>query len=176
MKDIMLRITGKQINNRNEEEEENAVEFVTQARMQRKGSSLFIMYDETELTTGMKEGVRALLRINDDGSVRLKRYGAAGKNSVTTMEFRQGKRFESLYYTPFGTLPMEILTNNVKNNIDTGSSLGSLSIDYELALHGMIDSRSLLSIEISDVPEGFSRDTAKVFSGGADEGGYAPIN
>ena len=175
MKDIMLRITGKQINNQSTEDD-GGVEFVTQARMYRKGAATVVLYDETELTTGVKDGVRAMLRITDDGGVRLKRYLSGGRGNSTIMEFHEGRRYESFYHTPFGVLPLEILTNSVENNIDTVSGLGSLSIDYEMALKGMVDGRSNLSIEISDVPEGFEKTKNGIFPGVSEYVGYVPVS
>ena len=73
MKDIMLKITGKQIN-RNNEIEEDTVEFMTEGKLYKKNGSTYIVYEETEMS-GL-EGVKTTLRIDDaSGDVKMKRFG-----------------------------------------------------------------------------------------------------
>ena len=66
------------------------------------------------------------------------------------MEFHQGKRFNSLYETPYGAFKMEILTNNIVNDLEPEEITGNLFIDYEIALKGLSETRSLLNIEVTD--------------------------
>lgn len=150
MKDIMLRIVGRQIN-RNNEVEDESIEFVTRARAYRKKDAIYVDYDESEID-GLS-GHRATLRIGDDGNIKLKRFD---KDDIINneMEFIAGQRFINLYDTPAGSLPMELLTNSIDNRIDTEQCTGSLFIDYDIALRGLLDARNLLNIEISDVPDG----------------------
>ena len=147
MKDIMLRIIGKQINRNNQVEDEDSVEFMTEGKFYRKDGSTYIVYEESEMS-GMK-GVKTTLRIDDaSGDVRMKRFGS-GVIMDTVMEFSKGKRFNSRYETPFGAVPMEVITNRIVNDLKPEEAKGRLFIDYEISLKGLTDTRSLLNIEVS---------------------------
>lgn len=147
MKDIMLRIIGKQINRNNQVQDEDSVEFMTEGKFYRKNGSTYIVYEESEMS-GI-QGVKTTLRIDDaSGDVRMKRFGS-GVIMDTVMEFRKGKRFNSLYETPFGAVPMEILTNKIVNDLEPEEAKGRLFIDYEISLKGLSETRSLLNIEVS---------------------------
>lgn len=93
--------------------------------------------------------MKTTLRIGGDGSVRMKRFGS-GIILDTVMEFHQGKRFDSIYETPYGAFPMEILTNSVINDLEPEKITGNLFIDYEIALKGLSEMRSLLNIEVTE--------------------------
>ena len=146
MKDIMLRIVGRQID-RNDEVSEETVEFMTEGKAYKKGGATYLVYEESEMS-GLA-GVKTTLRIGDDGSVRMKRFGS-GIMLDTVMEFHQGKRFDSVYETPYGAFPMEILTNSVVNDLEPERITGNLFIDYEIALRGLSEMRSLLNIEVTE--------------------------
>ena len=145
MKDIMLRIIGRQINAESEVTEDS-VEFMTEGKVYKKGKTTYLVYEETEMS-GMA-GVTTSLRIDGEGGVRMKRFG----NDVmmdTVMEFAPGKRFSSLYETPYGSFEMEVLTNQIINDLDPEKGTGNLFIDYDIALKGFTEVRSLLNIEIT---------------------------
>ncbi len=150
MKDIMLRIVGRQID-RNDEVTEETIEFMTEGKAYKKGDATYLVYEESEMS-GMA-GVRTTLRIGGDGSIKMKRFGN-GVMLDTVMEFHQGKRFNSLYETPYGAFEMEVLTNSVVNDLEPEEITGNLFIDYEIALKGLSESRSLLNIEVTDSSRG----------------------
>ena len=45
---------------------------------------------------------------------------------------------------------MEILTNSVVNDLEPERITGNLFIDYEIALRGLSEMRSLLNIEVTE--------------------------
>ena len=141
MKDIMLKIVGKQIT---VEAEEQQLEFVTEGKYYEKGDSVYLVYDESQFS-GM-EGCTTSLKITGD-KIRMKRYG----NTIaldTEIEFEKGKRFKGYYDTPYGSVEMEVLTNDIVNNIERSDGSGSLNIDYHISLRGLSEGRSKLDIEI----------------------------
>lgn len=148
MKDIMLRITGKQIS-RNNDIEDSEIEFITQAVAYRKPDAIYIVYNESEVS-GM-EGIKANLRIGDDGEIRLKRF--SDEMSANTMNFSEGNRFEGFYETPVGVIPMEVLTNSIEKHLDEELFTGSLDIDYDVSLKGLAETHTHLRIEISGIAE-----------------------
>jgi len=141
MKDIMLKIIGKQITI---ESEEDQLEFVTEGKYYEKGDSVYLVYDESQFS-GM-EGCTTSLKITGE-KIRMKRYG----NSIgldTEIEFEKGKRFKGYYDTPFGSVEMEVLTNQIENNIKQTEGSGYLNIDYHISLKGLSEGRSKLNIQI----------------------------
>lgn len=140
MKDIMLKIIGKSMVG---EEEEDQMEFVTEGKLYEKGSSIYIVYEESELS-GLP-GCKTSLKLGKD-TVKMKRFGN-GINNNTVMEFEKGKRYEGIYDTPFGPFEMELLTNSINNSISS-SGIGSVDIDYNISLKGLSEGRSKLNIEI----------------------------
>lgn len=141
MKDIMLKIIGKQVTI---ESEEDQLEFVTEGKYYEKGDSVYLVYDESQFS-GM-EGCTTSLKITGE-KIRMKRYG----NSIgldTEIEFEKGKRFKGYYDTPYGSVEMEVLTNEIENNIIRSEGSGYLNIDYHISLKGLSEGRSKLNIQI----------------------------
>lgn len=147
MKDIMLRIIGKSLVG---EQEEDQIEFITEGKFYEKGNTIYITYDESELS-GMP-GCKTSLRV-EANHVRMKRFGRNIGND-TIMEFQKGKRTEGMYETPFGSFEMELLTNEIKSTLSKEGN-GGVDIDYHISLKGLSEGRSLLNIEImnSDVAD-----------------------
>ncbi|MBR6350725.1 MAG: DUF1934 domain-containing protein [Firmicutes bacterium] len=146
MKDIMLKITGRTVTQNNgKEEQEDVIEFLTEGKFYgRGGDSALISYPESELS-GL-EGWTTYLAITG-GKVKMKRSNGNG-SPETIMEFEKGKRYEGQYETPFGPIGMEILTNSVSPLDMEPGGRGRLSIDYSVSLHGLMESRNKLDIEI----------------------------
>lgn len=141
MKDIMLKIVGRQVMKDGKgDSEEQVMEFMTEGQLYERNGSTYLMYKETELS-GM-EGCTTSLKISGD-TVRMKRFGQMLPID-TVMEFKKGKRYEGYYETPYGAVEMEILTNNVDNRLDEGE----LDIDYAISLKGLTEARSRLNITI----------------------------
>ena len=143
MKDIMLKIVGKQILG-DSREEEDQLELVTEGKYHEKDGTVFLSYDESGFS-GM-EGCTTSLVIKGD-EILMKRYGEAVPLD-TEIRFEKGKRFNGYYGTPFGAVEMEVLTNDVVNNISREEPKGSLNIDYHISLRGLSEGRSRLDIEI----------------------------
>lgn len=141
MKDIMLKIIGKQVATDSEEQQ---LEFVTEGKYYVKGDSVYLLYDESEFS-GM-EGCTTSLQITG-GNIKMKRFGES-IGLDTEIEFEKGKRFKGYYDTPYGSVEMEVLTNDVVNKIEKTEGKGSLNIDYHISLRGLSEGRSILDIEI----------------------------
>lgn len=147
MENIMLKIKGSTITSDGvTEDKEELLEFMTEGTLQQRGGLVRISYPETELS-GM-EGCTTSLIITD-GKVLMKRQQKDSALSGTEMEFEKGKRFNGLYETPYGSMGMEILTNEIvrKNKAETQIP-ESLSIDYSISLAGKTEWRQRLDIEI----------------------------
>ena len=140
MKDITLKITGKQISTDNEEDK---MEFVTEGRLYEKNSSTYIIYDESEFS-GFP-GCRTALKFTEN-TVKMTRIGkAAGIGMEFT--FEEGRRFSSEYRTPYGAFDMEVLTRSIEGGLSPEGT-GRMDIDYEVSLNGAREGRNMLTIEI----------------------------
>jgi uncharacterized beta-barrel protein YwiB (DUF1934 family) len=143
MKDIMLRIVGNQRHGASEPDETERMEFITEGRFVRKGDSLYLIYEESELS-GI-EGCTTSLKLTG-GRVRMKRYGEE-QGIRTAIEFEKGKKFTGYFETPFGPIEMEVLTNEITNELEPEGT-GALGIDCSVSLKGLMESRSMLRFEI----------------------------
>ena len=140
MKDIMLKITGKQFSG---DISEDQMEFITEGKLYEKGDSTYLIYDESEFS-GFP-GCKTTLKLTGD-CIRMKRIGSEVGFGMEFI-FEKGKRFYSKYHTPYGNLDMEVLTNDVVNNL-TEEGFGDINIDYHVSLNGMAEGRNRLKIEV----------------------------
>ena len=141
MKDITLKIIGKQFSAENGEDQ---MEFVTEGKMYERNGSTYLVYEESEFS-GMP-GCKTTLKLSD-GCIRMKRIGQ-GATFGAEFVFEKGKRFTSNYRTPYGDFAMEVLTNDVVNNLSS-EGFGDIHIDYHVSLSGMTEGRNCLSIEVT---------------------------
>ncbi|WP_312647359.1 DUF1934 domain-containing protein [Aminipila sp.] len=141
MKDIMLRIIGRQIST--DAANEDQIEFITEGKIFERNQATYLVYEESEVS-GMP-GCKTSLKLKGD-TIKMKRFG----DSValdTVIEFQKGCRYEGFYDTPFGAIEMEVLTNDLVNNL-TPDGKGSIDIDYHVSLKGLSEGRSKLNIQI----------------------------
>lgn len=141
MNKVMLRIDAKQ---EGRQGEENVMELVTNGQSYSKDGITYLVYEESELS-GMEGCVTTLMV--EEGVVTLKRHGAASHE----LRFEQGKKFKGLYETPMGLFDMEILTDLIKNKLNSDATEGSLEIEYEISLRGLMEARNKMNIEILNV-------------------------
>ena len=138
MKNIMLKIIGKQLSKNGSKE---VVELITEGKYYSKGDATYLIYRETELS-GV-QGCTTTLKITDD-SINMKRFGAASSE----IKFEKGKRFNTHYNTPYGNIEMEVLTKKIENGINKKDATGFLNIEYDISLQGLIEGKNNLNIEI----------------------------
>ena len=140
MKDIILKIIGKQLTY---EMEEVQMEFITEGQIYEQDETLFLVYDESEFS-GMP-GCKTKMEFTE-GQIKMSRLGT-GAEFETEIEFRKGKRYTGYYDTPFGAVEMEVLTNDIENNLSIDGK-GSVNIDYQISLKGFTEGRNKLNIEV----------------------------
>lgn len=140
MKEIMVKIKGHQISH---ETGEDTMEFITEAKLYRRGEALYLIYEESELS-GIP-GCKTRLKLKSD-EVQLKRFGE-GAVVGNEIRFERGKRFTGIYETPFGAIEMEVLTNKLENTLSEEGD-GQLDIDYSISLKGLLEGRNRLNITL----------------------------
>ncbi len=141
MKDITLKIVGKQFF---DGQEESQLEFVTDGKLYVRKGTLYMTYDESEISGMM--GCKTTLRVSGD-TVKMKRSGLPGYDAE--MLFEKGKRFTGTYDTPYGPMGIEILTNYVKNDMDMEELRGEIDIKYAVSLDGLAEGTNRLTIAVS---------------------------
>ncbi|QIB68133.1 DUF1934 domain-containing protein [Aminipila butyrica] len=141
MKDIMLKIVGRQISEDSGVEDE--IEFVTEGKIYKRNQATYLVYEESEVS-GVP-GCKTSLKLLGD-TIKMKRFGErVGLDTV--IEFEKGRRYEGFYDTPYGAIEMEVLTNDLVNNL-TPDGKGSIDIDYHVSLKGLSEGRSKLNIQV----------------------------
>jgi uncharacterized beta-barrel protein YwiB (DUF1934 family) len=140
MKDIVLKIIGKQLSR---DTEEVQMEFVTEGQIYEKDEALYLVYEESEFS-GMPGCMTMLEFVGDE--ITMSRY-TDGEGFETEIKFQEGKRFTGYYDTPYGAVEMEVLTNEIKNDLCV-SGQGSVNIDYHISLKGLSEGRNKLNIEV----------------------------
>ena len=139
-KDIMVRIKGLQVS---PDEGEEAMEFVTEARLYKRGEALYLVYAESELS-GVP-GCKTRLRLKPN-EVQMKRFGK-GSGSGNEILFEKGKRYTGYYNTPFGAIELEVLTNDIENTLSEEGE-GHIDIDYSISLKGLLEGRNRINITL----------------------------
>ena len=141
MNKVLMKINSRQ---ESREGSEDIMELLTEAKHYNKNGVVYLVYEETELS-GVSGCVTAL-KIDGD-IVKLRRYGTQGNE----MHFEKGKKFWGLYETPIGLVNMEILTNRVKNELIKDGQNGTITIDYEISLKGLLEARNTLEVKVEKV-------------------------
>ena len=138
MKEIMIKIVASQKSN---DGIDDTMEIITEAKLYEKNSNYYLIYDETEIS-GMP-GCRTRLKIGDK-VIQMKRLGnpEEGNNEI---RFEKGTRFEGYYRTPFGSIEMEVLTNQLKNTFFVKED-GEINIDYSISLKGLMEGQNTIKI------------------------------
>lgn len=137
MKNVMLKIKGKQTNI---DGEENIIELITEGKFYIKNGSYYLVYDETEIS-GM-EGSTTTLKIQGQ-KISMKRFG----NNTSNLVFEKGKKHIAEYETLYGDMTMEVMTNSMDINIsETGK--GNIDLSYRLNILDAMESSNHLTIDI----------------------------
>lgn len=140
MKDILLKIIGTQITI---DLEEDRMEFITEGKLFKEDEALCLTYEESEFS-GMP-GCKTKLKLEKD-TIKMQRTGD-GIGLDTEIEFEKGKRYKGYYDTPYGAVEMEVLTNSLKSDM-TVEGIGSIDIDYNISLKGLVEGRNKLNIQL----------------------------
>ena len=144
IKDVTVKITGTvDMHQRGEEPRRDVIEFITDGRLVTQGKVTKVIYSELEDSGigGMKTSV-----IVTPNMVRVERKDDG--DSLLQMVFREGKRFNGEYTTPYGNIGLELLTNSIEG-FEDGAGVGSkLKVDYSMSLKGVSESNNLFELEI----------------------------
>ena len=139
MRDITLKITGKQVY---QDREEDQMEFITEGQLYLKNGAIYMIYDESELS-GMEgttttitflKGDRSILTILREGTVR------------SALVLEKGRFHTGLYETPVMPLDITTMTYTLENTVTEAG--GTIFADYSLRIGGVTTTRTRLTAEI----------------------------
>lgn len=135
----VIRVTGTQ---KSVDGEQNEIELTTEGYLYKKNNHLYIVYEETEIS-GM-EGTTTTLKVESNTRVSINRFGTTRNQLV----FQEGERFQTVYNTLYGNLPMEIFTNYLFVDLNEYNK-GVIEIRYDLNVASATDSiKNQLKIEL----------------------------
>ncbi|MBP2626547.1 MAG: hypothetical protein H6Q68_1258 [Firmicutes bacterium] len=135
---VVVTILGTQ---RDAQGEESRIELITAGHYYEKNNVKYIVYKDSEIS-GL-EGTKTMLKVYDQYVV-LVRMGSVRQQQ----EFRLGTKSHSTYVTPYVTMDMGILTQNIDLALDTPAK--SIYIRYELEINGQWQSTNTLSISVRE--------------------------
>lgn len=138
MKDVF--ITMHSVQNFGEDDE-GALDFVTDGNYFLDGQTACFSYLETEVT-GM-EGTRTSVFVRPNEVVVDRDGMITGR-----MVFRERERTAFLYDTPYGTATLGIVTRRIKKNFDDCG--GELEVDYVMDMEHAVVSRNKIILKIQE--------------------------
>ncbi len=135
--DVIISIMVKQDY---EDQEEELMELVTRGVMEEHKGAFRISYEETEMT-GL--GGTTTTFLVDDDRIVLTREGTVR----SYMQFEEGRRHNSIYDTPYGTMDVEVHTTAFAQNI--GKTGGEITLDYNIEISKTIVGNNFFQIKVA---------------------------
>ncbi len=123
--------------------DEDKLEVVTPGDFYKKEDLYIVEYDETKIS-GM-EGTKTILKIGNDNFTLL-REG----NTITNMNFQNGKESISIYDTPYGVLQIKIKTKDLLVNVNDQG--GEILVNYNMIVSGTSQTDTKLKVNIKKLP------------------------
>ena len=108
--------------------EEEKSEFTTEGQMYLKGNSIYLKYQETEVT-GL-EGTDTTIKIGKD-QVTIIRKGRLNSHLI----FVKGQNRMSHYETPYGSVNVQVYTFSVNKKVDLENGTIQLEMKYQLSVN-----------------------------------------
>ena len=126
-------------------EPEDFMELLTEGKHYNKNGVVYLVYEETELS-GIPGCVTSLKL--DGETLSLRRYGIVAQE----LRFQKGQRWLGMYETPLGTMDREITTNDLVADLRYGGAVGSITVDYNINLKGLVEAHNILNIRVAKIP------------------------
>ncbi|HNZ82641.1 MAG TPA: DUF1934 domain-containing protein [Sedimentibacter sp.] len=138
MEDVKIRINTTQTID--EAGNEDVIELLTEAKLEKLKDCFIINYDESEITE--QEGSRTRLKVYKDKMLMTKVGVYSSK-----MEFQQGKKYKNLYSTPYGNFDLEYYTVLYDNKLNE-KGRGRIYTEYLITFADSDESYNKLNIDI----------------------------
>ena len=136
-KNVIISVKGSRIEN----QEESAVEMLTEGKLCRKKGIYYIVYKE--LLTSGQEGTTTMIQVNNEQISMVK------KGTVNfRISFDKGKKNVSYYATEAGILLMGIMTNETVVNLnDMG---GNIYLEYHMEMGNQVVGTNHLEVSVRE--------------------------
>jgi uncharacterized beta-barrel protein YwiB (DUF1934 family) len=138
MENVKVRINT--IQTIDEAGNEDVIEILTEATLEKFDDNFIINYDESEITE--QKGSRTRLKIYKDKMLMIKVGTYSSK-----MEFQQDIKYSNLYSTPYGSFDLDFITVVYKYNLDENGR-GNVYVEYKITFAEMDESYNKLNIDI----------------------------
>jgi uncharacterized beta-barrel protein YwiB (DUF1934 family) len=119
---------------------EDNIEMITEATLDKIDDCFIINYDESGLTE--TEGSRTRLKIYKNKMLLTKIGSFSSK-----MKFEEGNSYSDFYTTPYGSFDLDFLTVSYINNLDDNGR-GSIEVEYKIVFGKTGESYNKLKINI----------------------------
>jgi uncharacterized beta-barrel protein YwiB (DUF1934 family) len=119
---------------------EDEIELITEATLEKVDEHFVINYDESHITE--TSGNKTRLKI-----YKHKLYMTKLGEISSKMEFEAGKAYNNIYTTPYGSFDLNFQTDTYTNNLDE-QGRGTVLIDYKIIFGQSEESHNKLKIEI----------------------------
>ncbi len=119
---------------------EDIIDFISEATMEKFDDHFVINYDESDMTE--VKGSKTRLKIEKNKMLMIKIGSFSSR-----MEFEKQKNFKNLYTTPYGTFNLNYTTEIFENNLNENGK-GKVYVEYKVDFGNTGDSYNKLSIEI----------------------------
>lgn len=133
--DVVITIQVKQ-----EFDEEEIMELVTQGTMEEQAEGMFLSYEESEMT-GLQGTTTSFLV--EAKRIRLTRVGSIR----SLMVFEEGHRHKSSYEMPYGAMEVEVHTTALEHNLSKDG--GEIHLDYNIEISKNIVGSNFFHIKVS---------------------------
>lgn len=143
MKDVLITIKSSQRYAANGEND--SIELTTVGKLGKKRNSYYLSYDESEAIGA--QGVKTILRIENNKLVTLNRSGAIGGRLVV----ENNKRNTCFYDMPEGSLAIGIYGKTVESSINDNG--GRLYMSYTIDAHTNLISENTVEITVKEVKQ-----------------------
>lgn len=124
--------------------EDDSFELETAGKYVERDGKYYISYKGSEITGYDK--TTTTLKIKDD-YVSMIRLG--DKGGASQMVFERNKQYTGIYRTPHGSLTIDVITNEMK--IDINENGGDIELDYFIQLNSSEPVRNNLCVNVRKV-------------------------
>lgn len=123
-----------------ESNEEDSIEFLTNAKLTKKNDKYYVMFNYPDEYVTANQS-KATLKIEKD-KVTLLKYG----KSCSQYIFEQGQQHNGQYELGFGTLSVGIFSDNV--SVDVNENGGDINLNYRIYFNDLVTHSTNLSINL----------------------------
>ncbi len=138
MEEVKIKITT--IQTIDDAGNEDNIEMITEATLDKNDDYFIINYDESGITE--TEGSRTRLKIYKNKMLLTKIGSFSSK-----MEFEEGNSYSDFYTTPYGSFDLDFLTVSYINNLNDNGR-GSVEVEYKIVFGKTGESYNKLKINI----------------------------